>query len=323
MLRGVPRAGGDRRRARQAPGDARRRAGLPARRRTRGLRPASPPPQRPRSGPQPAMLQVFDLLHRGDRSTRALPYAERRALLEELALDGPAWRTPASVVVDRAEDFVARVAELGLEGVVAKRLDSTYIPGRRNRSWVKHQLRREEQLTVTGLRRAREGDVEAILVTRCDPDGSLTGAGAGQFGLHRGLVERLERRLAELPPAGADKSLRIRPTCRWWPRFMVRPTDRCATRCCARCWTAEPTRRRLHSWHDAAASHHSSIGPPGSRTTSARSPAATRAGWRAAPRTSPSAGRLVAAVLALALEVPTIELVDRGRRGTPARRRPP
>jgi ATP-dependent DNA ligase len=41
------------------------------------------------------------------------------------------WRTPASVVVERSEDFVARVEELGLglEGVVAKRLSSTYIPG--------------------------------------------------------------------------------------------------------------------------------------------------------------------------------------------------
>jgi len=39
----------------------------------------------------PAMLQVFDLLHLDGRSTRPLPYGERRALLEELALDGPAW----------------------------------------------------------------------------------------------------------------------------------------------------------------------------------------------------------------------------------------
>jgi hypothetical protein len=38
----------------------------------------------------PAMLQVFDVLHLDGQSTRPLPYAERRALLEELALDGPA-----------------------------------------------------------------------------------------------------------------------------------------------------------------------------------------------------------------------------------------
>ena len=121
-------------------------------------------------------------------------------MLEELALDGPAWRTPASVVVERSEDFVARVAELGLEGVVAKRLASTYIPGRRCTAWVKHKLRRQEQLALTGIRRARHGHIEAIFVARRQPDGSLTRAGSIELGLHRELVERLERRLASLCP---------------------------------------------------------------------------------------------------------------------------
>ena len=86
----------------------------------------------------PCVFQIFDVLHLDGRSTRSLPYRERRALLAELALDGPAWRTPASVVADRAADFVARVEELGLEGVVAKHLDSRYRPGRRSATWVKH-----------------------------------------------------------------------------------------------------------------------------------------------------------------------------------------
>jgi bifunctional non-homologous end joining protein LigD len=59
-------------------------------------------PHRPR-----AMLQLFDVLHVDGSSTRALPYTERRALLHELALDGPAWRTPAHVVADDAQSFVA------------------------------------------------------------------------------------------------------------------------------------------------------------------------------------------------------------------------
>src|SRR5262249_45007131 len=141
----------------------------------------------------------FDLLHLDGYSTRPIPHRERRGLLEELALDGPAWRTPASVVVERSEDFVARVEELGLEGVVAKRVGSAYLAGRRCSSWVKHKWRRDEGLAVTGIRRTREGRVQAIFVARSQPDGSFTGAGAVELGLHRDLVERLERRLADLP----------------------------------------------------------------------------------------------------------------------------
>ena len=156
------------------------------------------------------VLQVFDVLHLDGRSTCALPYSERRALLEELALDGPAWRTPASLRVERSNDFLARVEELGLEGVVAKRLTSNYLPGRRCTSWVKHKLRREEQLAVTGIRRTRDGALEAIFVARHQSDGSFTGAGAVELGLQRQLVDRLEHRLAGLPA-------RQRGAVAWYP----------------------------------------------------------------------------------------------------------
>ena len=148
---------------------------------------------------RPVMLQIFDVLHLDGCSTRHLPYSERRALLEELALDGSAWRTPASLVLERAEDCVARVTELGLEGVVAKRRDSRYLPGRRTTAWIKHKLRREERLAVTGVRRTRAGAVEAIFVARRHVDGSFAGAGSIELGLRRELVARLEARLAELP----------------------------------------------------------------------------------------------------------------------------
>jgi bifunctional non-homologous end joining protein LigD len=157
-----------------------------------------------------AMLQVFDILHLDGRSTRPLPYSQRRTQVEELALDGPAWRTPASVVVQRTEDFLARVEELGLEGVVAKRLTSTYLSGRRCTTWVKHKLRRDERLAVTGIRRTKDGALQAIFVARHQSDGSFTGAGAVELGLQRELVDRLEHRLAGLPA-------RQRGAVAWYP----------------------------------------------------------------------------------------------------------
>ena len=160
--------------------------------------------------PKPVMLQVFDVLHFNGCSTRARPYRERRALLAELALDGPAWRTPASIVVERSEDFVACVEELGLEGVVAKRLGSTYRPGRRCTSWVKHKLRRQERLAVTGVRRSSEGKTDALFVARQLPDGSLRRAGSIELGLRSQLVDEVERRLRELPT-------RRRGAVAWYP----------------------------------------------------------------------------------------------------------
>jgi bifunctional non-homologous end joining protein LigD len=160
--------------------------------------------------PPPATLQVFDVLHLDGRSTRFLPYRERRGLLEDLALDGLAWRTPASLALDRSDAFVAGVAELGLEGVVAKRLDSRYTSGRRAASWIKHKLRRDEQLAVTGVRRRPDGKTEAVFVARRRPDGSVRSAGSIELGLRPDLLRALDDRLAELPA-------RRRGAVAWYP----------------------------------------------------------------------------------------------------------
>ena len=83
-----------------------------------------------------------------------------------------------------------------MEGVVAKRLDSKYAPGRRSAAWVKHKLRREEQLAVTGARRSRDGWLEALFVARPRQDGSFAVAGSIELGLRSELVEALEQQLA-------------------------------------------------------------------------------------------------------------------------------
>jgi bifunctional non-homologous end joining protein LigD len=163
----------------------------------------------PRSG-HPATLQVLDVLHLDGYSTCALPYRDRRALLQELDLHGSAYRTPAGICVDDRSEFVSRVGEMGLEGVVAKRLDSPYLPGRRSRAWIKHKLRRHERLLVTGIRRTSEGAAEAVFVARPRPDGTFIGAGSIELGLSRELLVELEHLLAQRPP-------RRRGSICWYP----------------------------------------------------------------------------------------------------------
>lgn len=83
----------------------------------------------------PASFAIFDVLWLDEDLTR-LVYRDRRALLESLNLLGHAWCTVSTFVGAGAEVFAA-CSELGLEGLVAKRLDSRYESGVRSKRWVK------------------------------------------------------------------------------------------------------------------------------------------------------------------------------------------
>ena len=78
----------------------------------------------------PVTYVAFDLLYLDGFSTVSLTYEQRRELLEKLELDGPAWRAPAYHRGEGAA-LLEATRKLGIEGVVAKRLDSTYQPGGR------------------------------------------------------------------------------------------------------------------------------------------------------------------------------------------------
>jgi bifunctional non-homologous end joining protein LigD len=84
----------------------------------------------------PVTFAAFDGLYLDGETVTRRPYVERRALLENVKLTGPAWCTVLSVVGDGPE-LMAACGQLGLEGLVAKRLDSTYRPRERSRNWVK------------------------------------------------------------------------------------------------------------------------------------------------------------------------------------------
>jgi bifunctional non-homologous end joining protein LigD len=84
----------------------------------------------------PVTFAAFDVLYLDDETVTRRPYVERRTLLEGLKLTGPAWCTVLSVVDDGPE-LMAACGDLGLEGLVAKRLDSVYRPGERSKHSVK------------------------------------------------------------------------------------------------------------------------------------------------------------------------------------------
>ena len=149
----------------------------------------------------PVHYVIFDLLWLDGRSLTGLPYTERRAKLVELSLNGPTWRTPANHVGDGAAMLEASRAQ-GLEGIIAKRLDSTYAPGRRTPSWVKVKNVRRTDVVIGGWlpgEGRRSGRFGALVVGFYE-DGELQLRGPRRHGVRRGRA-RPARRAARRPRA--------------------------------------------------------------------------------------------------------------------------
>jgi bifunctional non-homologous end joining protein LigD len=147
----------------------------------------------------PVVYVLFDLLWLDGHSMMELPYEERRARLVELALNGPSWQTPPNEVGDGSA-MLEVSKRFGIEGVVAKRLDSKYEPGRRSPAWVKvkHHLRQE--FVVGGWQPGeggRSGSIGSLLVGYYD-DGVLHYAGRAGSGLTQRDITWFEARFAEL-----------------------------------------------------------------------------------------------------------------------------
>lgn len=97
----------------------------------------------------PVRYMIFDVLYMEGHATMALPYRDRRKLLEDLELRGPSWDTPSSHVGDGPVMLEAARAQ-GLEGLVAKRLDSPYYAGKRTSCWIKVKLQTAQEFVVAG-----------------------------------------------------------------------------------------------------------------------------------------------------------------------------
>lgn len=153
----------------------------------------------------PVAYVIFDLLYFDGYLTTALPYGERRRLLESLELEGPYWQTP-SVFTGDARAIFAAVQERGLEGLVCKRLDSPYEPGRRSPNWRKVKARTAQEFVVVGWtprQGAGFGDIGALLLAYYDAPSGASGrqlvyAGRVGSGISEAQGAHLARLLAPL-----------------------------------------------------------------------------------------------------------------------------
>ena len=153
-------------------------------------------------GPSPALMRatpvalvLFDVLHVDGESLLGAPYDARRERLEALPLAGPAWQVPPAFPGD-GEVLLASTSAQGLEGVVAKRRDSPYLPGRRSDAWVKVKHVSRQSAVVVGWKAGeggRSGQLGSLLL-------AVQGAPGLEFAGHvgTGFTAATLRRVGEL-----------------------------------------------------------------------------------------------------------------------------
>lgn len=151
----------------------------------------------------PASFVAWDLLALGDEDLMALPQGERRRRLEEVlgSAAAPVHLTPATTDPSMAADWFDRFEGAGLDGVVAKRLDAPYQPGKRAMVKVKHE--RTADCVVAGFRWHKNGPgthVGSLLLGLYDGEGTLHHVGVtSSFSW-----DERARLLGELEPLRAD-----------------------------------------------------------------------------------------------------------------------
>ncbi len=124
----------------------------------------------------PASFVAWDLLALGDEDLRSVPQGERRARLETVlaAAAPPVHLTPATLDRTLADDWFHRFEGAGLDGVIAKRLDAPYQPGKRAMLKIKHQ--RTADCVVAGFRWHKDGPgtlIGSLLLGLFDDAGKL------------------------------------------------------------------------------------------------------------------------------------------------------
>jgi len=153
---------------------------------------------------KPATYVAFDALYGGFEPVITRPLTERRELLARLVGDAAGPRIVTSDgVVGAGHRFFEEACRLGLEGIVAKRLDSRYVPGRRTDDWVKIKRRSEVHCAVIGYIPKGDDDLKSLVLATDLGDGLRF---VGRVGSGLQDVQR-ERLLAELRARGRPSPL--------------------------------------------------------------------------------------------------------------------
>ncbi|HEX7464363.1 MAG TPA: non-homologous end-joining DNA ligase [Actinomycetota bacterium] len=160
----------------------------------------------------PVSLVAFDVLWLDGRDLTDLPLKERRDLLESIVEQDSRLQL-VTYVEGTGRQLTLAAHDLGLEGVMAKRTDSRYQPGRRSADWRKVKLTNTQDCVILGWtpgQGGRTGTFGALLVGAY-ADGRLRWIGQVGTGFTDRMLDRLIELLRPLvtkEPASSDPALR-------------------------------------------------------------------------------------------------------------------
>ena len=147
----------------------------------------------------PVTYMVFDVMWGDGHSLLKEPYASRRKTLEGLKLKGASWQTPPHEK-GGGPAMLEASRKAGLEGIMGKKLDSPYEPGRRSGLWVKIKNRMGQELVIGGWLEGegkRRGLPGSLLVGYHD-DGKFVYAGKVGTGFTDATLEKLSQLMKPL-----------------------------------------------------------------------------------------------------------------------------
>ena len=167
----------------------------------------------------PVVLFAFDLLWLDGRDLSREPLEARRQLLEDIVtMTGPMALT--FIVDGEGTSFFESAKQLGFEGIVAKRLGSPYVPGRRTKDWRKIKATNQQDCLILGWTpgTGSRGATFGALLLGAYHDGELVWIGQVGTGFTDGFLRDLMKRLSELEqpdPPVADPELAAVKGARW------------------------------------------------------------------------------------------------------------
>jgi bifunctional non-homologous end joining protein LigD len=158
--------------------------------------------QRLQGGPEladtaPLAYLAFDALHVSGRPQARQPLHRRRARLQRAVTPGGHLFVPYHIDGEGVELYEACL-ERGLEGVMAKHKDSTYVPGQRSPFWLKVKAVKSDDFVVIGATEGRPGERFGALLVGYHELGRLLPCGSVGGGYDEEMAERIADRLGEL-----------------------------------------------------------------------------------------------------------------------------